>query len=91
MGDMGDLFRDLREDKKQRHEEAYEKNMQVLAESGIECQVRPTTVLFRSASKPRVDFYPHTGRWKVLPTTKNGKARMMRGGAKAFLVWYATF
>ena len=42
-----------------------------------------TTLLFRENGKPRADFYPSTGRWRV--STSNNT---FRGGAKRFWEWY---
>lgn len=81
MGDVGDDMRALRAYRKENHEKWYSENMRVLSESGLSMMVHETAVLFREPGKPKIDFYPHTGRWKA-------GNKMMRGGAKAFLAWY---
>jgi hypothetical protein len=42
--------------------------------------------LFREPGKPRVDFYPSTGRWR---TVGREPEKVHRGGARAFIAWYA--
>jgi hypothetical protein len=73
--------------KKEQHQQWWIDNVDEIKGSGIphtftnngEC------VLFREPGKPKVDFYPSTGRWR----TVGKNARTMGGQAKAFLVWYA--
>ena len=67
------------------HADNFEKNIDFLKKSGVEFKKRETSCLFREAGKPRVDFYPHTGRWRVVGVEK---FRTKGGGAKVFLVWY---
>jgi hypothetical protein len=96
VGDVGDAFEGWSEDRSARHAEWYAENMAALRASGLRFEERPTSVLFREPGKPRVDFYPHTGRWRVVGERPDPKARRrgadgrtLRGGAKAFLGWYA--
>lgn len=42
--------------------------------------------MFRESGKPKVDFYPSSGKWKVAGI---GGGTMMEGGAETFLTWYA--
>jgi hypothetical protein len=49
---------------------------------GMSFVFKRTVCLFREEGKPKVDFYPHTGRWKV-------KHRMYKGGAASFISWYS--
>ena len=75
----------MRRERKERHENWYAQNMALLRESGLPFEERETACLFRIEGRPRVDFYPHTGRWRVVGQP-NSKARS--GGARAFLRWY---
>lgn len=81
--DMGALFRAHNEAKKERHKQWHEANRETIKASGIPYTDRGEALLFREAGKPRVDFYPSTGRWRIV-----GKPRTFRGGAKSFLNWY---
>lgn len=81
MGDMAEVFNAMKDAKKERHSNWYEKNLKLLSNSGFTYTHKDTVCLFRELNKPKVDFYPHTGRWKV-----NNK--MKRGGAEAFIKWY---
>lgn len=85
MGDMGDVFRDMRKDKQNRHTEMHTTNRYVIGESGLYFADRGETLLFRQPDKPRVDFYPSTGRWKNIDDNN----KIHKGGAKAFLKWFA--
>ena len=92
MGDMGDVFREMTRLKKERHENWNKSNKLILMDartagivdfkeaSGGEC------MLFREKGKPKVDFYPSTGRWRR-SDCRGSKA--IGGGAEAFLNWYA--
>lgn len=70
----------------ERHREWREKNLAVLNDSGLKFELRPQACLFREPDKPPVDFYPSTGRWRI---ANQPNRRTFRGGAQAFLVWYA--
>lgn len=78
------ILTDLR---KERHRDWKIENTDVIRTSRIPC--RPAnngeTLIFREQGKPKVDFYPSTGRWRVA----SGNARTQGGGAIAFLEWYA--
>ena len=83
MGDMADGFDAISEERKNRHQSAKEKNTEILNASTIHFDwVNSETAIIREPLKPKVDFYPSTGRWKV-------GAKMYSGGAKSFLKWYA--
>jgi hypothetical protein len=84
MGDMGDDFRAMTSAKKERHDDWSEENFKLIRASVIKFSERPTALIFRNANEPRADFYPDTGRW-----TDTVTARIYRGGAAAFLTWYA--
>lgn len=45
----------------------------------------PTCMLIRELNCIKVDFYPHTGKWKY---TKNHKQYILMGGAAEFIKWY---
>lgn len=86
MGDQADFGAAMRADRQERHAQWYAENMAVLRSSTVPFEERPTSVLFRQKGKPKVDFFPHTGRWRVVG---EGKQRQpLRGGARAFLAWY---
>lgn len=78
----------MKEERQARHAQWHEENMATLNASGLRFQIRETAVLFREAGKPRVDFYPHTGRWRIVGGA-NGPTRPLSGGAKRFIEWYA--
>ena len=80
MGDMGEIFKAMNEDKKQRHSDGFGKNMRLL--EGMRFVFKETVCLFRETGKPKIDFYPHTGRWK-------SKNKIHRGGAISFINWYS--
>lgn len=83
MGDMGDIFRAYTQAKKERHANNKVRNLQILRDSGLEFAERPEACLFRGVDKPKVDFFPSTGRWRV-PALN----RTFSGGAEAFIAWY---
>jgi len=88
MGDMGEVFSAMRAATKQRHADWKKANMEILGASGAIFTVTNCgeTLMFRMSGKPKVDFYPSTGRWRVVG---NGQQRPMSGGAQKFLNWYA--
>ncbi len=82
-----------REEWRARHVRIAEMNLRILRANKAPFELRESpdgllgaTVLFREAGKPRVDFYVSTGGWRVVGA---GASRMKRGGARAFLAWYA--
>jgi len=86
MGDMAEGFKILDELRKERHANWQVQNMEALNKSGLKFTVSSGgAVLFREVGKPKVDFYPSTGRWRVAtdPTIKTFK-----GGAESFINWY---
>jgi hypothetical protein len=62
----------------------HESNVAILRASGILFEERSNAVLFREPGRPKVDFYPGSGRWRVVGAA-NGPT--LAGGAKAFLSW----
>lgn len=79
------LWHDWAEERKARHSRWFEANMAEIRASGLTFTPKSnsTVLLFREPGKPKVDFYPHTGRWRV-----PGQPPTFRGQAKAFLTWY---
>jgi hypothetical protein len=77
---LGDL-------KKERHQEWWDDNVNEIEASGVPHTFTNNgeSVLFREKGKPKVDFFPSTGRWRIVG--KN--ARTMGGGAKRFIEWYS--
>jgi hypothetical protein len=76
-----------------RHVRIAEKNIALLKEGGRRFELRKSpdgllgaSALLREPGKPRVDFFVSTGTWRVVGTPGG---RLMRGGARAFLGWYA--
>lgn len=68
-----------------------EHNEQLLRAAGI--TYRPgayngSSLVFyiREAGMPAIDFFPHTGRWRLL---KGRKSVMFEGGANKFINWYS--
>lgn len=82
--DMAATYKAMNDEKRKRHAEWKTINMAALDKSGIPYRkASEETILFRQPGKPKVDFYPSTGRWRVA-----GQSQTMRGGAAALLAWY---
>lgn len=85
---MRDDFDAMRAHRKQKHAEWKERNLKTLLNSNnvtkLTIKSDGEVVLLREPGKPKVDFYPSTGRWRAA-----GQAKTYRGGAEAFLNWYA--
>jgi hypothetical protein len=79
---LSSIERELAQD---RHAQWKADNLKALRASGVPFEERPEACLFRAPGKPLVDFYPSTGRWRVVA----GQRKTFRGGAVAFLAWYA--
>lgn len=86
MGDQAEYGAIMREARRERHAEWNRQNTLAINESGIPYLDRGETFCFREESKPKVDFYPSTGRWRVVGTREPQKAKS--GGARKFLDWY---
>ena len=84
MGDMKDVFKDMKREKRSRHADMHTQNRKIIRDSCIHFLDRDEALLFRGDEKPWVDFYPSTGRWRT-----PGSSITHRGGAQAFLRWYA--
>jgi len=87
MGDMQEIFQFMKEERQERHANWKEKNMDVLNKSNVPFRLTNggEACLFRLGDRPYADFYPSTGRWRVVDNTKS---RAQSGGAKKFLQWY---
>ena len=85
MSDMKDHFDALRDIRKDEHATWKINNTDLITKSGIHHRSvnMDESLLFREPGKPKVDFYPSTGRWRVA-----GVKRTFSGGAQAFLTWY---
>ena len=86
MGDMADDFAAMKAHRQQQHADWKQKNMEILSASGAIFTVtnHGETLLFRQTGYPKVDFYPSTGRWRVV----GGSDKAKSGGAHRFLDWY---
>ncbi len=82
--DIADMGRAMKADRQGRHARWNHENRTVLTFAGIPFTDRGEALLFRIAGKPRVDFYPSSGRWRVA-----GEQKTHRGQARAFLAWFA--
>lgn len=76
-----------REDRQERHARWYAENMAILRASGLRFREHATSVVFRDPGKPKVEFYPHAGSWRI--PNRNGGRICGRGGAAKFIAWYA--
>lgn len=81
MNELAEDYKAMKQRAQQRHADNYTKNLEILFESRIPFELKVTVALFREWKKPKVDFYPHTGRWKV-------QNKVYSGGADSFLAWY---
>ncbi len=86
--DVREVWRLHRVERQQRHAFNKASNLKLIQASSFifNSTSDRETLLFREPGKPRVDFYPSTGRWKVMHS--NLKPIWMKGGASAFLAWY---
>ncbi len=85
MGDMGEVFGGMKAARQERHARWKSQNTVALQASQFVYTVTNNgeTYLFREPGKPKVDFYPSTGRWRVA-----GKSQTFSGGAAGFIRWY---
>lgn len=82
MGDMKEIFQSMKEHNKKRKKVNYDKNMDILFDSGFAFVDNGFSILFRNEGFPVCDFYPTTNKWKY------GDNKIKRGDAKRFLEWY---
>lgn len=82
MGDVGDLYRDLHTEERQRAEKRKVENLAVLRASVLPFEYRNggDVVLIRSVGYPAVDFYPTKNKWRV-------GTRYVLGSAQQLLDW----
>lgn len=79
-----EMWRKIREDRQERHQQWKKNNMDKLIKSGLSFVLASQEcVIFRDPRYPSVDFYPSTGRWRNI---KSG--RTYSGGAESFISWY---
>ena len=72
---MKEAFQAMQKMKKERHEEWYKCNMEELEKSKIPFKwASDTCILIREKQYPKIDFYPHTGRWRCKNKTYSGGA-----------------
>lgn len=71
--------------RQEKHAQLKERNTNILLHSPHTLTVTNAgeSILFREPGKPKVDFYPSTGRWRI-----PGTSITFNGGAKKFLRWY---
>ena len=83
---MGDIFRAMKEDKKERSKKNYDSNMPILDGCEFKHEIRNqgSVYLFRHPGKPKVDYYPTKNSWRIV----GSKPRKMNGTANDFLNWY---
>ena len=86
MNEVSEMWKAHNEARKQQHEEWYIKNLNSLKKSGLRYTHKDTVCLFRIQGKPLVDFYPHTGRWRIVG--KDSPKKVFTGGADAFINWF---
>jgi hypothetical protein len=85
MSEIGEDYASFHTDRQSRHAEWWQKNTDALLKAGAVFRAASRECYcFRDANKLPVDFYPSTGRWRV-----PGQPKTYRGGAAAFLTWYA--
>ena len=86
-GDVGELFKDLKLEKKEQHNTAKHLNTEALKAAGVAFQSANNgeCLMLRNPKKPAVDFYPSTGRWRPVGYFAGQGGE---GGAKALLEWY---
>lgn len=87
MGDMADDFAAMKAHRQQQHADWKRRNMMALNRA-VAGRFTSTnygeTLCFRESGKPMVDFYPSTGRWRIV----GANSQTFRGGAESFLRWY---
>ena len=73
----------------ERRQKIYENNIEVIELLGPRytwSSDEKSCMLIRENEKLKIDFYPHTGKWKK---AKEGrKDQIMYGGAGSFIKWY---
>lgn len=82
MGDMGEVFRDLREATKRKKQNSLEQNTQTIKESGLEYRILNNGyhIKVRIKGQPIVDFWPSTNRWSCC-------SQLFYGTAEGLIEW----
>lgn len=84
ISDETDEWAEHKKEIQERHAEWWENNTKILKGSGLPFRVASReSYIFREIEKPKVDFYPSTGRWSDV-----GTGRTYSGGATSFINWY---
>jgi len=87
-----DALKEMSKDNKAKRIEktlsALDEFIEALKKSGIQCEAKSYSILFREVGKPKVDFYYTKGNWRVNDKKYKGGFRMMYGGWRNFLKWY---
>ena len=83
MGELREVFNELKELKKERHSKWKGMNLDVIEDSGVEYKKASDECYCFRSNNCKADFYPSTGRWRDLKTGKT-----LSGGAVSFLNWY---
>ncbi len=82
MGDMGDMYRGVDEDKRERKMKSLKENIDILNDSKLNFEYRNWTIMIREA-KVSADFYPSSNKWK----DNRNKQLVHYGGAVKFIQW----
>lgn len=82
MGDVGDLYRDLHTEERERAEKRKAENLANLRASVLPFEYRNggDVVLIRDKAYPAIDFYPSRNKWRV-------GTRYVLGSAQQLLDW----
>lgn len=85
--DIRDVFKGMKAVQQDQHRAWHQQNFDAIKTAGLRYTVTNDglCIVIREVGKPQVDFYPSTGRWRVV-----GKSPQTFGGhAEKFLRWYA--
>lgn len=80
---LEEMSKENKQKRIQRYSEQVPAFLKALDEKEIAYTNNGQTIMFRELNRPKVDFYPTKGNWRLLKT-----GRMMYGGWKKFLTWY---
>lgn len=88
MSDTVDAFRAINAHRQREHADQKQRNTVLICASGLNFRTTNNgeCLVFRERYKPKVDFYPSSGRWREVGLSK----RNYKGGAEAFLNWYSS-
>ena len=85
--DVSEMWREHNEARQARHAKWKKINLRTIRESELACVIKSEVVLFRESGCHKIDFYPSTGRWRIVGKSKYAK-KVFSGGAEKFLKWY---